>query len=118
MSTDVKPNLAVRTLSNAYDSKREYPQAKVEIKSWVAADLLDYVQELEAKVASAKVDALREAAAAVHEKGTGVDGIESRTYDGYRGEPRGFLQRHNVTSVGKWLQFRAEKIERGELDTP
>lgn len=60
----------------------------------------------EAEIRRIKAEALREAADAVFEKGTGMDGPEARAR-----ENRGFMQRHNVRSAARWMQHQADVIE-------
>lgn len=61
----------------------------------------------EAEIRRIKAEALREAADAACEKGTGMDGAEARER-----ENRGFMQRHNVRSAARWLQHQADVLER------
>jgi hypothetical protein len=46
----MKLNTAVRTLTRAYDGVRETPTAKVTISAQTAAEVLDYIQELESQI--------------------------------------------------------------------
>jgi hypothetical protein len=60
MNTDEnRGKQAVKRLERAYAPGREYPNSTLTLKAQTAADLLDYVAELEAQVEQVNVNFLR-----------------------------------------------------------